>query len=221
MSWDPIWESVFRSRDWGKYPPEELIRFVARNYYTKTARHKVRFLELGCGEGANVWYLAREGFAAYGIDGSVTAIGKAQDRLTREGLEAHLKVGDILEISQAYPAGSFDAIIDIACLQCNRLGAVEKTISSARSLLRSGGKFFAIMVARNSYGDGLGIEIESGTFIDAVEGPFRDIGLSHLFTIEEIRSLFREFGQINIEYSIRSLNQQTKMYKNWIVEATL
>jgi hypothetical protein len=28
MTWDPVWETVYRSRAWGQYPGEDVIRFV-------------------------------------------------------------------------------------------------------------------------------------------------------------------------------------------------
>lgn len=34
-SWDPIWEKVFKDNEWGKYPGENLIQFVARNFYKR------------------------------------------------------------------------------------------------------------------------------------------------------------------------------------------
>jgi tRNA G46 methylase TrmB len=50
-------------QEWGKYPPEHVIRFVARNFYRVPDRKYVHLLEVGCGPGANVWFMAREGFA--------------------------------------------------------------------------------------------------------------------------------------------------------------
>lgn len=96
---DPIWEQVFSSREWGKYPPEHVVRFVARNFYGLPNRAVVRLLEIGCGPGTNVSFMTREGFSTSGIDGSPTAIRKAGDRLARENLHADLRVGNI-----AYPA---------------------------------------------------------------------------------------------------------------------
>lgn len=86
-AWDPIWEEVFHSQEWGKYPGESLIRFIARNFY-KRNRKEVRILEIGCGTGANIWYLCREGFSAYGIDGSKKAVSLANNRIKTEGLTA-------------------------------------------------------------------------------------------------------------------------------------
>lgn len=116
MSWDNIWEEVFNNQEWGKYPGEDLIVFVARNFY-KTDRKNIKILEVGCGTGANLWYLSKEGFQAYGIDGSKTAIDKAKSYLSAQGLEASLQVGDIIKLP--YDDDYFDAVIDNECLYCN------------------------------------------------------------------------------------------------------
>src|SRR5690349_11778017 len=98
QSWDPIWETVFKSQEWGKYPPEQVIRFVARNFYAARDRKSVRILDLGCGTGACAWYMAREGFSVSGIDGSETAVRTAMLRLSEENLSADLRVGDYLHL---------------------------------------------------------------------------------------------------------------------------
>lgn len=96
-SWDSTWETVFQNQEWGKYPGENLIQFVARNFY-KLDRTKINLLEVGCGPGANIWFMAREGFNVSGIDGSETAIMKAEERLQKDALEAQLVVGDIISV---------------------------------------------------------------------------------------------------------------------------
>src|SRR5258707_666653 len=116
-TWDSVWDKIFATRPWGKYPKEEVIRFVARNYYGAANRGEVRFLDLGCGYGSTAWYLAREGFRVDAIDGSKIVIDLLRKRLADEQLQADLVAGDIAELP--YPAETFDCIIDIACLMCN------------------------------------------------------------------------------------------------------
>ena len=69
-TWHPVWERIFATREsWGKYPPEELIRFVAGNYYSASVRKDIRILEVGCGPGGGPsWFIAREGFSFSGIE---------------------------------------------------------------------------------------------------------------------------------------------------------
>ena len=52
-----------------KYPNEELLRFMGRNYFylPRKKRGNIRILELGCGSCANLWMVAKEGFSAHEI----------------------------------------------------------------------------------------------------------------------------------------------------------
>jgi SAM-dependent methyltransferase len=218
MSWDPTWEHIFRTRDWGRYPPEELIRFVARNFFSVSDRREVRILELGCGTGANIWFCAREEFDVYGIDGSKSAIAKAKQRLKKEELKAHLQIGDIASLYSLFPAGYFDAVIDVVCLQHNELRAVQSILDQVLIALKPQGKIFSMLVAAGSYGDGLGREVAPGTFVDIEAGPLQGMGLGHFFSLEEVQRLFGGFNDIAIEYSTRSLNDRQHWYKHWVVE---
>src|SRR5438270_13901193 len=67
-------------------------------------------LDIGCGTGENVLYLAGRGFAAAGIDGAPTAIRKARAKAKRLGLTARFDVADALNLS--VPKQQFDTIID-------------------------------------------------------------------------------------------------------------
>ncbi|HEY6330587.1 MAG TPA: class I SAM-dependent methyltransferase [Blastocatellia bacterium] len=220
LSWDSTWESTFRKREWGKYPPEELIRFAARNLRDKPDRKKIKVLELGCGPGANLWFFAREGFDVYGIDGSETAISQASQYLDEGRLKANLRVGDVVNLAGFYPGVVFDAVADVACLQHNRIEAIRDTVSQANCLLKPGGKLFSMMVAAGSYGEALGTQVAPGTYVDIVDGPLKDAGLSHLSTLEEILDIFGCFAEVSIEYTIRSLDRGQHEYKHWVIDAS-
>jgi SAM-dependent methyltransferase len=128
-SWNSVWETIFRERSsWGRYPPEELIRFVARHYYAEPERRAVRFLEIGCGPGAGPgWYLAREGYSYSGIDGSETAIGKSRRRFEDEGLSGEFVTGTLDALP--WPDATFDCVVDVACLQHNCEAAAASGIA--------------------------------------------------------------------------------------------
>ena len=101
MAWDKSWEKVYQTQGYrAKYPNEYLIRFIASSYKSLPSedRKKVKVLEVGCGPGAEIWYLAREGFSVYGIDGSQAAVQMCQERLKMEGLAAEVETGDIAKL---------------------------------------------------------------------------------------------------------------------------
>lgn len=137
-SWDPIWEDIFRNNEWGKYPTESLIQFIARNFYNKK-RDEVKLLEVGCGTGPNVWYISREGFDATGIDGSKTAIQKGSSRLKDEKLNAKLIEGDIITLP--FQNDYFDGVIDVECLYCNNTTTTKTILQEIRRVLKPGGLF--------------------------------------------------------------------------------
>ncbi len=220
MSWNPIWEDIFAERDWGQYPPEELIRFIARRFYAVPDRSQIKILEIGCGQGANIWYLAREGFEAYGIDGSPSGIHKAERRLQADGLTAHFLVGDVVSLSALYPPAAFDAVIDVACLQHNRLSSVQEILEQVRAVLKPEGQFFSIMLASGSWGEGSGFMEEPNTYSEVSEGPLRQRGLCHFFTKEELSALFAKFLSVECEYRTRSLEAETRVMKHWIFQGT-
>src|SRR5688572_5835230 len=80
-AWDALYSQDPR---WNRYPPEELSGFIARAFPDGKRRLNSSALEVGCGPGANLWFLAREGFGIAGIDGSAIAIDAARRRLAAE-----------------------------------------------------------------------------------------------------------------------------------------
>src|SRR3989338_2282999 len=147
--WDSVWERIFSDREWGCYPEIPVVRFIANNFYNLTHknRSKIKILDLGCGIGAHTWYLAREGFRVYGIDGSKTAIKFAKKRLAQEGLRAELMVGDI--VCLPYGDNFFDAVIDSAAIQHNHLQGIKKIIKEAYRVLKPNGKLFSVLVCQD------------------------------------------------------------------------
>ncbi len=99
-SFDSIWEKIHVTQEWGKYPSEFVVRFIARNYYDMD-RKTIKVLDFGCGGGSNTWYLAREGFDTYAFDGFKSAIEKVRTRLEGENLPADLKILDVLDLDYA------------------------------------------------------------------------------------------------------------------------
>jgi len=73
-----------------------------------------RALDLGCGTGTNVQYLARHGFEAVGVDFSLLAIQAARKRLDGVPRVTVLK-GDVTRLSSLEVEGPFDFVLDVGC----------------------------------------------------------------------------------------------------------
>jgi hypothetical protein len=100
------------------------------------------------------------------------------------------------------------------------LAAVDTILNEMLAVLKPQGKVFSLLLASGSYGDGLGTEIEPGTYTDIREGPLHGMGVNHFFTLEEVQQMFARFSDVQIEYSVRSMENQQHLFKLWVVRGT-
>jgi SAM-dependent methyltransferase len=214
-SWDPVWEKIFASREWGKYPPEHVIRFVAHNFYHAVQRGVIHLLEVGCGPGANVWFMAREGFKVSGIDGSSTAIEQARERLAREGLTADLRVGDYSTIP--WPDSSFDGVVENVSLYCNRWDAVRHAMGEIRRVLKPGAPFLSSFFTDRTWGYGLGTMVEPDGFIDITEGPIAGTGFCLFLNRARLDELFRDFTDIAVERISWTMQVEQRLVEQFVI----
>lgn len=75
-----------------------------------------RSIDLGCGTGANVVYLAEQGFHSHGVDFSRVAVEKTRRRAETAGVGVHLMVADLTAEQIPGMTGPFDLIIDFGTL---------------------------------------------------------------------------------------------------------
>ncbi len=81
-----------------------------------------RAVDLGCGTGREVIYLAGQGFETTGVDISPTAIGMAQKAADAAGVTADFVVDDLTQLTKV--SGPFDLILDYGAL--NDLNAGQR-----------------------------------------------------------------------------------------------
>ena len=216
------WEQMFCSRTWGTYPPEELVRFIARSFRNVPVKSNVRVLDVGCGPGPNIWYLVREGYTVAGIDGSETAIRQASERLAREGLpyempRVDLRVGNFVTLP--WVDESFDTIIDVEALYANPMESIRASIGEIWRTLKPGGRFFGKMFGDQSTGSRSGVMIEPGTMHRPEEGPCAGNEIAHFFSREELNELFTEFHDLCIDHVCRTDCNGSIQIFEWLISA--
>ena len=103
---------------WDGPPRAELVRLVEGGALTPARFPPGRALDLGCGTGANLRYLARHGFEATGIDFSRVALRVARRRAAAEapGNVIRFVEGDLTAPRIAGVDGPFDLLIDYGTL---------------------------------------------------------------------------------------------------------
>jgi SAM-dependent methyltransferase len=213
--WDPVWESVYQSQEWGKYPGESLIQFIAQNYYSKD-RTQTKLLEVGCGPASNIWYLSREGFDAYGIDGSDTAIEKGNNRLASERLFAKLIVGDIIKLP--YEDNFFDGVLDVECLYCMNTSNTNIILSEIKRILKPGGLFYSRTFSDSFFIGKNPDQISKFEYQNVYEGPQANRGFIRLIDKVEIVSLYgNHFNILSVDKLIHTRNNEEIQISEWVI----
>jgi SAM-dependent methyltransferase len=132
------------------YPNEELLRFFGRHYFSlhPEQRRSVRVLEAGCGSGANLWMIAREGFDAHGIELSAAGIQLCERMLSHWEAAATVKAGDMTAVP--YPDRTFDAVVDVFSSYCLDERGFALFLDEVKRLLRPRGRFFSYTPSKAS-----------------------------------------------------------------------
>jgi len=216
--WNEGWDTLFKTHQWGKYPDLEVVRFIMR-HFGRTDRSSCRILEIGCGPGANLMFMASEGFDAYGIDGSKVAIGQARERMAEKTLHVPLEIGDVTVLP--YQDETFDAVIDCECLYANSLTSTALILDEIERVLKPSGKFLSITFATGTYGDGLGerLEGEPNTYSKIHKGALHsEYGVIRFTDFDEIESIYgRNFQVDAVESVVRTMDQRTHEIREWII----
>ncbi|TMC46567.1 MAG: class I SAM-dependent methyltransferase [Chloroflexi bacterium] len=158
--WFSLWYWLPRRPPWdtGVTPPE-LVRFVE-------SHPAGRALDLGCGTGTNVVYLARHGWSAVGVDFAGRAIAKARRRAREAGVTCTFVVGDVTRL--AVP-GPFDLALDIGCLHSIPPSGRPGYATGLSRVVRPGGTYWLYAFAPGGPAYGLTREDVRDTFAAAFD----------------------------------------------------
>jgi SAM-dependent methyltransferase len=108
-----------------------------------------RVLDIGCGTGKSLIYLAKRGFRCTGIDVSPAALREARRIAAGAGV-------DITWIQGAFPGGfknpEFDLVIERGFIQHLHSRELRQVIDGVYRVLRPGGGFFTVTASRNRKG---------------------------------------------------------------------
>jgi SAM-dependent methyltransferase len=98
------WDARYSERDGARWSGRPNGRLVAE----AGALTPGRALDVGCGEGADAIWLARNGWTVTAIDVSDVALTRAREAAGRAGAPVEWVLGDALHAG--FPAGSFDLV---------------------------------------------------------------------------------------------------------------
>jgi cyclopropane fatty-acyl-phospholipid synthase-like methyltransferase len=133
-----------------RYPNEELCRFMGRNFFQRPfeERKDIKILETGCGSGANLWMIAKEGFDAYGLDLSEACLALCEKMLAKYDTKAALSAQDMTQTN--FDHYTFDAVVDVFSSYCLDKHSGERYLSHVFDILKLGGLFFSYFPSKRS-----------------------------------------------------------------------
>ena len=192
-----------------RYPNEALLAFLASHYLSLPfeQRAKVKILELGCGSGANLWMLAREGFSTWGLDFAPTGLAYCQSVLEQWGVAASLTLGDMTNLP--YGNESFDAIVDVVSMQHLNREQHAQTLAEVARVLKPGGRFFSCHLGAGSsaFSTPSALKLDEMTLVDIPAGyPLAGNGQSCFLSVEQYMELASAAGlsELSVERQWRT-----------------
>lgn len=147
MRWDKkAWDKFYKKE--GK-PYKKILKEMPRIVKFFKKRNVKRVLDLGCGTGRHLVYLAKQGFEVYGLDISRHGIRIAKKYLKQEKVKAKLKIGDIYK-RLPYEDDFFDAIVSTKVIHHGKIEDIRKVIKEMERILKPKGLIFITVDKRKS-----------------------------------------------------------------------
>ena len=148
--------------------PPELVELIE-----KQKMPAGRALDLGCGTGTNVIYLAQHGWQATGVDFVGKAIATAERKAQAAGVNAQFYQGDVSKLEFLDPP--FDLALDIGCFHSLTADRRPAYISGLARLLRPGGLFLCYAFKPEARMGGIAVD----EMLKLFGGEFKSVKIEH------------------------------------------
>ena len=175
-----------------QYPFSDVVSYFKRLNLSKKKK-QIKILEIGCGCGNNLSFLAQDGFKVSGIDFSHKAVKIAKNVFRKKKLSADLVVGNIKKLN--WPNEEFDYVFDRAVLTHNSYTDIPIILDEVRRVLKKKGTFVSF--------DLFSINIPN-------KKNFVVLGLTSFFNLRGIKKMFNKFNLKKIEKK-KIYNQKNKL----------
>lgn len=136
---DTKWEKIYRNRrQLNKYPFTDVVSFFFKNFKN---RNNLNILEVGCGTGNNLEFLAKLNHNIYGIDASSTAIKYAKKYFQKFKNNSDFKIGSFTNLP--YKKNFFDLIINRAAITNVEFNKAVLAFKQCKKVLKKNGMIYS------------------------------------------------------------------------------
>ncbi|MFX1299051.1 MAG: methyltransferase domain-containing protein [Promethearchaeota archaeon] len=132
------WDEIFRDEEKSKIILSGIQEGIAEFAEICKKNKFKRILDLACGSGRHILYLAELGFEVYGLDFSNEGIKKAKSQLIEKKLHAELFVNSMYK-KFPFTDNFFDAIICIRAIHHNTISKIRIAIKEIERVLKPNG----------------------------------------------------------------------------------
>ncbi|MBN1051160.1 class I SAM-dependent methyltransferase [Clostridium botulinum] len=214
-----LWQNLHKqNRFRPKYPAELIVQYVFKNF-TKDKSTKV--LDIGCGAGRHVYFMANENIDAYGVDISQSGIEYTTKLLKENGVSANLEISSMDKLP--FEDNYFEGIICYGVLYYCKNKEIKNAVQEMKRVLVENGKGLVVVRNKKDYRYGKGKEIEKNTFLikerDKSKCAFNENGMTmHFFDRKEVEELFKEFKEVEIDEVIETHENGKYCDSNFVIK---
>ncbi len=208
QTWEDAFGEAINQQAFNTAPVEALVRTISyylRSRYSAEELKKLHFLEMGCGAGPNLLWLAQKGITVSGVDIAPTVLALGRRVLENAGFRD--RIGSLVESSVTkvpFEDESFDGVIEACVFQHLDKTDRKKTFDEVKRILKPGGVFVGYMldVGHTVYQNKQREELKDdpGTlFLSAGTSKLylTNIGVSHFYKKEELVRLLDGFSTVD------------------------
>ncbi|WCF07925.1 class I SAM-dependent methyltransferase [Paenibacillus thiaminolyticus] len=212
------WDNLHRRSQFQlKFPNEMIIRFIKGNF-KKGHPGQTKILDLGCGTGRHVIFLAQEGYDVTGIDFSRPGLDFTKHALAELGLQANLIEGSITQLP--FPDNYFDGIVSFAVIYYFLSEDIDCIIQEIYRTLKPGGKAFIVVRSTADRRYGKGENAGEHTFKMNTNFTNEEGMTIHFFTVEEIRRRCAVFSELSIGLLESGMDSQDEYDSDFLITVT-
>jgi len=142
-----LWEDYYqRTPYFNLEPHDSLAGFVE----VLDARNINQVLDLGCGPGIDIAYLAAKGFEVEGVDFSPAAVANAEDLLQSKNLPGKVYVDNLFDKISTFEASSWPAVMAINSLEYTDYAGFKDALRGVVRLIKPKGVFLLVVSSEHS-----------------------------------------------------------------------
>jgi SAM-dependent methyltransferase len=222
-TWERSFKAQIAEHAYNTAPVEALVRSVAYYLRDRGDDSRLHAGELGCGAGPNLAWLARRGLRISGIDISTTALELCRQTLAPFDVES-LVEGSVTAVP--WPDASLDIAVESCVFQHLTRADREAAFAEVDRLVAPGGLFVGHMLERSHTvfvrraseqlpDDPGSLRLEDG----GANYHLTNIGLSHFFSADEIRSLLPGWTVVDpclSQYALPSSEAAKRGYDHYL-----